>query len=208
MDFFGNIFHILGMNGAVLLVPGVNFFLVAKYAITNGFRSSFQCVIGVTAAIMLHVMFAAFSVGAFLSSHPMIFNLIRFGGGLFLLYLGTRFFISSVKSKSLELVSTDRDSNGDKSAFSAGFFTDLLNPFVSIFYISLFSSIKFGETYFFELLIYGTVILLITIVWFGIISAAFSRKIFKSNFQAKTHIINFLSGMAMYYFGLKVLFDF
>ena len=103
MDFFGNIFHILGMNGAILLVPGVNFFLVAKYAITNGFRSSFQCVLGITAAIMLHVMFAAFSVGAFLSSHPMIFNLIRFGGGLFLLYLGTRFFISSVKSKSLEL---------------------------------------------------------------------------------------------------------
>ena len=206
-NFFNNITTILIMNGSILLIPGVNFFLIARYSLLNEFLTGFYCVMGITSAIMLHATLSMFSVSLLLKSYPQLFTIIRYSGGAYLFYLGTRLLVASSKKKhtSLESLSTKIHKT---EAFYSGFFVDLFNPFVSIFYLSLFSMLMPNGKSVFELSCYLGTIFIITVSWFCIVVCFFIYSPVKAYFQDKSKYILVFSGIAMYYFCSKVILEF
>lgn len=202
-----NIMLILMMNGSVMIIPGVNFLIVARQSVLNGLLAGVFCALGITAAIVLHAVLAAYSVSVLMTNYPLIFTVIRYLGAGYLFYLGTRFLIASF-TNSAASVSFDDLKSHKREAFRSGFLVDLFNPFISIFYISLFSTMMFTGESLFELGCYIGFIFAISIVWFSIVAIFFNHSLLKNRLQNKSRYIQAISGLAMYYFSAKVTFGF
>jgi threonine/homoserine/homoserine lactone efflux protein len=196
---------ILIMNGSILVVPGVNFLLLVKYSLLNRFKVGCYCALGITSAIMIHVILSMFGISLLLKTYPQVFDLIRYFGVFYLFYLGTRYWIVFFQNKQnvLDTVPVKADSSG---AFVSGFLIDLFNPFISIFYLSLFALIHIENKSFFEFSSYFAVISIITFAWFCFVVRVFSYPFIKKLFQNKTRYIQAFSGAAMYYYSLKIIF--
>jgi threonine/homoserine/homoserine lactone efflux protein len=203
-SFINNIITILMMNGLILIVPGVNFFLVLKYSLLNKFQTGFYCVMGITSAIMIHVILAMLGISILLQTYPQLFAIIRYSGAAYLFYLGTSYLVASSKNKQQQINNLSIK-NTNSEALISGFIIDLFNPFVSIFYLSLFSLINITNKPIFELSGYFAIIFFITIAWFSFVIRFFTVPIVKNYFQSKSRYIQIASGIAMYYFCFSLL---
>lgn len=203
-----NIVTILLVNGAILIVPGVNFFLIARFAVLEGVLPGVYCAVGVTSAIMLHVVFSIISVEFFLKNYPNLFLGIRYVGAVYLFFLGTQFLMSALSKNIMKTVNSSGFDSHNKSGFYTGFFTDLFNPFISIFYLSLFSLINPKIHLVFELSCYFFTIFVITFCWFGFVAFFFTRSFMLEYFQNKSKQIQAMTGLALYFFSARLFFDF
>lgn len=205
-NLLNNIVTILVINGSILVVPGVNFLLIVRYSLLNKFSTGVYCVLGITAAIMLHAILAIFSISFVLKSYPQLLIVIRYTGALYLFYLGTKFLVAFAQNKkaSLELLNTK---NNKEEAFFSGFLVDFFNPFISIFYISLFSMLIPNNKSLFELGCYLGTIFIITISWFYVVVRLFTYSLVNNYFQDKGRYVQVLSGIAMYYFCTKIIWE-
>jgi len=208
-NIINNIVQILIMNGSILIIPGVNFFLIVRYSLLYNFLTGFCCAIGVTSAIMLHAILSILSVSIILKIYPSVFTIIRCIGGVYLFYLGTRFLIKFFQRK-LCVTNLVPQNINNKEAFYSGFIVDIFNPFVSFFYLSLFTIIASNKTSIFELsnfeiCCYLCVIFIITLGWFGTLAALFTCLPAKIFFQNKSKYTQLLSAIAMYYFCSQII---
>ncbi|WP_206427411.1 LysE family translocator [Brevibacterium aurantiacum] len=76
-----------------LLIPGVDFFLIARTAMTSGWRNATGACLGIAAANGIFIA-AAFS-GISIISHPTVLVVIQLAGGAFLVFIGIAFMRST-----------------------------------------------------------------------------------------------------------------
>lgn len=204
-SFINNVINILMMNGLILVVPGVNFLLLVKYSLLNKFQTGFYCVLGITSAIMIHVILSMLGISLLLKTYPKLFTIIRYSGATYLFYLGTNYLVVGLKNKKQEINELlIKDNNLE--ALTSGFLIDLFNPFVSIFYLSLFSIISIANEPLYELSGYVAIIFIITIGWFSFVVRFFTIPVVKNYFQSKGKYIRIVSAIAMYYFCATLIY--
>lgn len=197
---FENITLIVISNGLILIIPGVNFCLIARYSLLMGLQQGLEAMLGVLIAIMVHVTLSIFGVTLILKTYPILFTVIKYSGALFLIYLGTKLILNKENINDSEI-----RVSSDINPFKAGFLADILNPFVSIFYISLFSNLLNKSSSNIELFSYYFTIFAITTLWFGAVAIFFAQPVMRKIFQSKKKHIEILSGIAMYYFSARVI---
>lgn len=116
-----------------LLIPGVDFFLITRTTLTNGWRTASGACLGIAIANGIFIL-AAFS-GVAMISHPVVLWVIQGAGGLFLIYIGLVFLRATI---SLELSNTTQgNSTGWWKNLGLGFASGFLNPKNALFYLSL-----------------------------------------------------------------------
>lgn len=121
-----------------LLIPGVDFFLIARTTMTHGWRIASGTCLGIAAANGIFVI-AAFS-GISLISHPAVLQVIKCAGGLFLIYIGLAFLRATIN---LELTNTTHGSGtGWWKNLGLGFASGFLNPKNALFYLSLATALS------------------------------------------------------------------
>ncbi|GGR25485.1 LysE family translocator [Streptomyces netropsis] len=134
---------------AIIVVPGPDLVLLLRNAATAGRRGA-----GATAAgIMLgNAVLAAAAVAgltALLTSSQMLYTTIRAAGAVYLAYLGVRALIDFFRhhrqhsdaptpAAQPTLASADHQNRPTAKAFRQGLVSNLLNPKVAAFYLSLF----------------------------------------------------------------------
>src|SRR6187200_588564 len=59
-------------------------------ALNSGFRRSIWGILGQQAALVVHIVIVALGVGVLVASSPVAFNVIRYAGAAYLVYLGVR----------------------------------------------------------------------------------------------------------------------
>jgi threonine/homoserine/homoserine lactone efflux protein len=121
-----------------LLIPGVDFLLIARTSLTKGWRSAIGACVGI--ALANGVFITAAFAGVSLVANPAILTLIRLVGGSFLISVG----VSFLRSKSHITVSAEpsvRSPNWSRS-FALGATSGLLNPKNALFYVSLAAAVS------------------------------------------------------------------
>ena len=78
-------------------------------------------------------MLAAFGLSVILMTSALLFNIVKIAGAAYLIYLG----IMALKSKSSININEDNASYSFFAVFRQGFFTNLLNPKVALFFLAL-----------------------------------------------------------------------
>ncbi|MGO4857599.1 LysE family translocator [Arthrobacter sp. 2MCAF14] len=123
----------------VVLVPGPDFALVLKNA-PRGPGSAATTAIGIMVGNTILALLAVLGVTALLGASEVLGNAIRIAGAAYLLYLGARALLEAFGRPRTQATAAPEPGFGFRgnSPFLQGMVSNLLNPKVAVFYLSLF----------------------------------------------------------------------
>ena len=126
----------------LLITPGPDLAFIVATGAAEGRRPALWASAGIALAMFAHAIFAAVGVAAIVATSPFTFDVIRYGGAAYLVFLAYKSF----RAKPFEAgVQTTVRSPFDN--FRRGFLTNLLNPKAILFsgvFLPQFSSPSFG----------------------------------------------------------------
>lgn len=146
----------------VELTPGPNMAYLAHVALTKGRWAGLSAVAGVALGLGIIGMLAALGVGALIESIPLAYQIMRWLGAAYLLWLAWEAWQDS----SGEAESDDPGSAGLAALFWRGLLTNLLNPKAAVFYVAMlpqFVRSDLGQT--------GLQLTLLTAAYVGVATA-------------------------------------
>jgi len=123
------------------LTPGPDVLVIVTQALRHGVRAGLATALGVVSGCFVHVLLAALGVGALLAASHTAFGVLKWGGALYLLWAGWR-LLRSAPEKAIELRAASpediraRGINSLKKSYARGFWTNVLNPKVALFFLA------------------------------------------------------------------------
>lgn len=189
---------LLGLGAAVPLGP-INI-LIMNEAIKK-YKNGVMIGVGAMSADVTYLIFITLGVLVYINQ-PFILNALSLLGGFFLLYLAYNIFIST-KNKLAE-ISTDIVQKSSFKLFAKGYFLTLLNPYTIAFWFSAAGYIT-GKNLDFSITLGG---LLSAIFLWIIIMPYFIHKTKHKISQNLSSMINLLSSLILFGFGVMMLFNF
>tara|TARA_B100000965_G_scaffold137881_2_gene114780 strand:+ start:5708 stop:6337 length:630 start_codon:yes stop_codon:yes gene_type:complete len=163
--------------------PGPDNIYIATLTSGSGKISGFSFLMGLLIGCFIHTILLAFGLNAMILQVDFIFNLIKYLGALYLIYLSIEVYKSDDLFKK-----NNKLSNSDSILINLkkGIMMNLLNPKVFLFFALFFPNFLFSETISFkiQIIIMGLIFIIITLFVFGII-ILFSNLIF-NNFSQKS----------------------
>lgn len=120
----------------LVISPGPNMIYLISRSITQGRKAGLISLAGVVGGFLFHIILVSFGLTAILFAVPFAYTVLKALGVGYLLYLAWQ----AVKPGSKGVFEARKDLPVDGSAklFRMGFLTNVLNPKVAVFYLSLF----------------------------------------------------------------------
>jgi threonine/homoserine/homoserine lactone efflux protein len=113
------------------IAPGPDMLYVIGRSVGQGRRAGIVSAVGVFIGCWVHILAAAFGIAALLRSSPVAFNVVRYAGAGYLLYLGIRMIAQKADMARQELAPENL-----MSIFRQGVITNVLNPKVAMFFLA------------------------------------------------------------------------
>ena len=128
---------IFALAALVLVIsPGPNMIYLISRSITQGRTAGLISLAGVICGFLFHIIMVSFGLTAILFAVPYAYTVLKAIGVIYLLYLAWQ----AIKpgSKGIFEAKKDLPVDGPAKLFRMGFLTNVLNPKVAVFYLSLF----------------------------------------------------------------------
>jgi RhtB (resistance to homoserine/threonine) family protein len=186
--------------------PGPDFAMVLKQSITYGQKSSIFTSIGIGLGIGVHVIYTLLGIGLIISKSIILFNIIKFLGAGYLIYIGYK----SLKSKGFKIEENKNIEAKEMSnlkALSMGFLCNALNPKATLFFISLFTVIISIDTPLYIQAIYGLSCIFEVMLWFVFLSIILSQKSVRNFFKRFGIWFDRFVGGVLILIGIKIAFS-
>ena len=136
MDFLPTLPTLLAFTAASLLLamtPGPDMTLSISRALSQGRGPALYVVAGTSLGIVVHTLLVAFGISALITASPTAFLMLKTGGAAYLLWLA----IQAIRYGSNLSVKATAGPRGTALAnISSGFWVNLLNPKVIIFFMT------------------------------------------------------------------------
>lgn len=125
---FGDVNFALILFAALVGVatPGPATLAIASASMEHGRRTGFAVASGTLTASVIWSFGAAFGLGAIMLANAWLFEIVRYLGAAYLIYLGIKAGLSAVSGRKLNL--TEYSTLSHKQAFLNGLFVHLINP--------------------------------------------------------------------------------
>ena len=114
----------------LFLSPGPNMAFVLSHGVAHGPRGGFAAALGIAAADLLHTVSAATGLTALVAAWPPSFDLIRYAGAAYLLWLA----VQAVRSPGKAVLTEGRQKSLGQ-VFRAAMLNCLLNPKALLFFM-------------------------------------------------------------------------
>ena len=129
---FSNLYFFIGATLALLLVPGPAVLYITARSANQGRIAGLVSVLAIETANFIQAVAAALGLSAILLSSALAFDIVKYLGATYLVYLGVRKLLApdtgaeneEVKPKSLSRV------------YWQGFFVNILNPKTALFFFA------------------------------------------------------------------------
>ena len=200
----GNLVSFSILAIVLVLIPGLDFTLVIRYATTQSKRSALAVALGINTGLLVWGTFASFGISSILQTSQVAFNVLRLMGICYMVAIGIGFIIQSFKIKEAFEVSTVE--KGIFKTFYKGLLTNLLNPKAGVFYISVLPQfIPADQNHVLFGLLLTVMHTSISVLYFIILIFFIDRM--RKYFQNPTFskYLERISGVTVIGFGLKLL---
>ena len=154
------------------VTPGPDTAYIVGRSVAQGRGAGLMSALGISAGCCVHSLACAFGLTALLAASATAFTVIKFVGALYLMYLGVRliFAKSSADDANTAAAGEARAAGAPKSLrqlFLQGFWTNVLNPKVVLFFVSFFPQfVTTGSDHkTFAFLTLGAVFVLMSMIW-------------------------------------------
>ncbi|MES1220073.1 MAG: LysE family translocator [Bacteroidota bacterium] len=137
------------------ITPGNDMLLVIARSTGQGVKAGIVSSLGVMVGCMVHIVAAVIGLSAIIAQSALAFDIIKYIGAAYLIYLGVRSLLS--KKRSLE-INSDIQKLSYKKLFWQGIITNVLNPKVALFFLAFlpqFVNMRSGDTQW-QILFLGT----------------------------------------------------
>ena len=121
---------------ALTLSPGPDMLLIASRTAAQGRVAGLATWAGIAAGTYAHALAAAFGLSQLFLAVPVAYDLVRYAGAAYLLYLAWHAFTAREEEPSH--LNTERIKRSASTMFKQGLLTNLLNPKMAIFVLALF----------------------------------------------------------------------
>lgn len=196
---------LIALLGAML--PGPDFAIVTRNALLHSRQSGFFTAFGVGAAILVHMTYCVLGLAIVIASSLWVYNLIKYIGAAYLIYLGVQsFFSEQIEMFSASKNKSKQTSMSNFTSFKQGFFTNLLNPKATLFFLSLFTVVIKPETPFIWQVAIGLEIFFVATTWFCCLTMILSHAYIKKLLENAEVYIARLLGLLLVGFGLALAF--
>jgi len=126
-------FAYVAASGILLVIPGPTILTVISYSLAHGRRANAPVVAGVALGDSTSLVLSLVGLGALLSTSAFYFTVVKWIGGLYLFYLGIKFFRAGVSSTELAAHAVP----GSRwRLFANTYFVTALNPKSIVFFVA------------------------------------------------------------------------
>lgn len=165
------ILSFVGASILLSLMPGPDNIFVLTESITKGTRNGVFISIGLCIGVLIHTLAAATGLSIIIQQSAIAFSIIKYFGAAYLFYLA--YLGAKEQQTPLSLESNDSETNSTSVALvRKGFFMNVLNPKVSLFFIAFLpqfiSHDGFNVTL--QMIILGGLFIIQAFIVFGAIS--------------------------------------
>lgn len=119
----------------LVLTPGPNMIYLISRSICQGRKAGVVSLLGVVAGFFVHLIAAAAGLTAVFLAVPMAYELLKWAGALYLLWLAWQAVRPGARSP-FQAQQLPPDST--RKLVTMGFLTSALNPKIAVFYLSVF----------------------------------------------------------------------
>lgn len=215
------IIHILAVA-----MPGPDFAMVIRNSLRYNRRIAIYSILGLCSGILFHLTYCLFGFALVIKNSIILLNIIKGLGSLYLLYLGIDglvAFSKIIKQKNhVSKNSIPENKNIKKlsendiaqlqnisalAAWRMGLITNLTNPKVIIYFISLYSQFMQTNISMIKQGIYVLEIIILTFCWFTLVATIMTRDTIKKGFLKMEPVIELLLGLIFSGFGLFMLVE-
>lgn len=134
----------LGFALAVLLIeltPGPNMAWLAALSMGDGRRAGLAATVGVAIGLFVNALAAALGIAFLVADSPMLWEALRWGGAVFLLWLAWESWRDGGENSPARTASSERA----RHHFLSGLVVNLLNPKAMLFYVVVIPRFNGGQ---------------------------------------------------------------
>jgi RhtB (resistance to homoserine/threonine) family protein len=197
--------YLLFVLSALLLniTPGSDTMYILGRTLSQGRSAGMMSVFGIVTGTFAHTLFAAFGLSLVLMESALAFNVIKWAGAGYLIYLGLRTLLTRQSEDDAQSM---RDEHL-KKVYIQGFLTNLLNPKVALFFLAFLPQFVSAKSDYGVLpfVLLGLTFIVTGTVWCSLLvifSDMAARHIRKGHISK---YLNKISGIIFVALGLKLL---
>ena len=134
--------HDLALFALMVLVvnatPGVDMAFTLVTTLRGGVRAGLAAAAGINAGCVVHTLAAAFGLAALLSASSAAFNLVKWAGAVYLLWLAVGMLRQALRRDgAAPATAAAEPQRAAWAVFRQGFLTNVLNPKIALFFLAL-----------------------------------------------------------------------
>ncbi|MPW24308.1 LysE family translocator [Alkalibaculum sp. M08DMB] len=190
---------------ALNLTPGTDTMYIIGSSMSNDRKSGVLSALGVSSGCIVHTIMAALGLSMILSKSALAFDIIKYIGAGYLIYLG---ILSFVLKSHLVMKEDKNEKHSNKKIFLRGVLTNVLNPKVALFFLAFLPQfIHSNNTYgTLPFLLLGFTFIITGTIW-GIVLATFSSYFGQklSEKLGESSLLSKISGVIYIGLGLNLL---
>lgn len=117
------------------LTPGQDTMYIIGRSLAHGRRAGILSVMGIMTGVLVHTLLAAFGLSAVLAASAMAFTVVKYAGAVYLIWIGIGYLRSPGARHTTPQTSPEKNLR-PATVFRQGVLTNVLNPKVSLFFLS------------------------------------------------------------------------
>lgn len=197
------IVHLFG-----LMTPGPDFFYVSQMAASNSRRNTVYGVIGITLGVAFWAAVSMLGLAVLFATMPALHGLIMVLGGTYLAYLGFLLIRSKQNAEFLPLSAEELNQQTTaKKEILKGLLVNLSNAKAVVYFSSVMSFVLAKMTEIWEMGVAFALIVVVTFIYFYLISFIFSRNIAKQFYSQYSRYIDNAAGVVFLIFGCVLIYS-
>jgi RhtB (resistance to homoserine/threonine) family protein len=120
------------------LTPGPDVLYIVTHSLRSGVRAGIVAGLGITAGCFVHIFAAAVGISALLAASATAFTVLKWLGAAYLLWTGIKILFARRPQAGADLMAAvaSEPQRPLKAIFVGGFWTNVLNPKVAIFFLA------------------------------------------------------------------------
>lgn len=183
--------------------PGANLFVVVQTTLSSGKRAGLTCGYGVVLGNAIYSGLGLFGLVTLMAQFCEFFSIIKILGGAYLSY----YAISTFSNKTQLNLNTDSGTENFRSTiyFRRGLISDLSNPQIILFFISIFSTTLNANTPLWTKIVIWLGIVTASLIWRVILCQTFSLSSVRRTYSRIHKVVGKIVGLILGALALKLI---
>jgi threonine/homoserine/homoserine lactone efflux protein len=165
----------LAIATIVIVTPGPDTALTIRNTLLGGRRAGIHTALGVASGQALWALASSVGVAALLAASEPAFRALKLLGAAYLVFLGAQSLLAALRGAEHVRTPRGRPDLPARVAYRQGVFSNLANPKMAAFFLSLLPQFASGETTVAPLLLLGAMFATMTFAWLSAYALVVAR---------------------------------